>query len=77
MEETQTLVDPKVLLDLYEKLVEALNLLSTPPDATKITDPKELQSVLSQRLDAIHALTTKTMTTTALVTKSRQKQSSK
>jgi hypothetical protein len=53
------------LLGLYEKLVEALHLLSTPPDASKITDPNELRTLLSERLDAIHALTTKTMDTTA------------
>src|ERR1043166_8045711 len=52
------------LLDLYEKLVEALNLLSNPPEAGKINDPAECQTFLSQRLDSIHALTTKAMETT-------------
>jgi hypothetical protein len=55
------------LLDLYEKLVEALHLLSNPPDASKISDPAEWQKFLSQRLDSIHALTTKAMETTARV----------
>jgi hypothetical protein len=53
------------LLGLYEKVVEALHLLSTPPDKNKVTDPTELRTLLSERLDAIHALTTKTMQTTA------------
>lgn len=53
------------LLDLYEKLVEALDLLSTPPDIKKVTDPNELRALLSERLDAIHALTARTIETTA------------
>jgi hypothetical protein len=55
------------LIDLYEKLVEALHLLSNPPEAGKINDPAEWQTFLSQRLDTIHSLTTKTMETTARV----------
>jgi hypothetical protein len=55
------------LLDLYEKLVEALHLLSNPPDGGKISDPAEWLKFLSQRLDSIHALTTKAMETTARV----------
>ena len=53
------------LLELYEKLVEALHLLSTPPEGDQVKDPKELGALLSERLDAIHALTTKTMETTS------------
>ena len=55
------------LLSLYEKVVEAIHLLSTPPDISKVTDPNELRKLLSERLDGIHAITTKTMKTTALV----------
>ena len=55
------------LLDLYEKLVEALHLLSNPPEGGKINDPAEWQAFLSQRLDSIHALTTKAMETTSRV----------
>ena len=54
------------LLALHEKVVEAVHLLSAPPPAEKIADPKELQSLLSQRLDSIHAVTTKTMDTVGL-----------
>jgi hypothetical protein len=53
------------LIELYEKVVEAVHLLSTPPDGTSVTDPNELRSLLSQRLDAIHAITTRTMQTTS------------
>ena len=55
------------LLDLYEKLVEALHLLSSPPGGGKIGDPAEWQQFLSQRLDSIHVLTTKAMETTARI----------
>ena len=54
-------------LELYEKVVEAMHILSTPPDQTKITDPKDLQPLLTQRLDAINAITTKTIQTLAIV----------
>lgn len=55
------------LLELYEKVVEAVDLLSTPPDSTSITEPDQLRRLLGERLDGIHAVTTKTMQTTALV----------
>ncbi len=55
------------LLELYEKVVEAVDLLSTPPDINKVTDPDQLRTILGERLDGIHAVTTKTMQTTALV----------
>ena len=54
-------------LELYEKVVEAVHILTTPPDKTKVTDPAELQRLLTQRLDAIHAVTTKTIQTLATV----------
>ena len=57
------------LVELYEKVVEALHLLSTPPQGDNLTDQAQLNSLLSERLDAIHVLTTKTMETTASVKK--------
>src|SRR6266700_7461194 len=54
-------------LELYEKVVEAMHILSTPPDKTKVTEPAELQALLTQRLDAINAVTTKTIQTLAIV----------
>ena len=53
------------LLDLYDKVIEALELLSTPPEAGHVTDPKEVCRILSERLDAIRAITTKTRETVA------------
>jgi uncharacterized protein YicC (UPF0701 family) len=55
------------LLELYEKVVEAVHLLSTAPDKAKVTEPAELQALLSQRLDAIHAVTAKTIETLAVI----------
>ena len=57
------------LLELYEKVVEATHLLSTPPDAGEVTEPEKLRLLLSERLDGIHTITTKTMETTARVRK--------
>jgi hypothetical protein len=54
-------------LELYEKVVEAVHILTTPPDKTKVTEPVELQALLTQRLDAIHAVTSKTIQTLATV----------
>jgi hypothetical protein len=65
LKETQT----RELLRLYEKVVEAVSVLSTPPDRNAVSDPGELQSILSQRLDAIYTVARKTMEMTALVQK--------
>jgi hypothetical protein len=54
-------------LELYEKVVEAVHILSTPPDKTKVTEPVELQALLTHRLDAINSVTTKTISTLATV----------
>ena len=64
---TQTAARNGEWLELYEKVVEAVHILTTPPDKTKVTDPTELQALLTQRLDAIHAVTTKTIQTLATV----------
>ena len=53
------------LIELYEKVVEAIHLLSTPPENQSLNDPNELRTLLGERLDGIHAVTTKTMQTTA------------
>ena len=55
------------LLELYEKVVEAVDLLSTPPESGKVTDPDQLGRLLGERLDGIHAVTAKTIQTTALL----------
>lgn len=57
--------------DLYEKVVEAVHLLATPPDSTKITDPNDLRALLTERLDTISTVTRKTIDTIELVKKQR------
>ena len=58
------------LIELYEKVVEAIDLLSTPPDSKEVKDPNEVRTLLSERLDCIHAVTARTIkTTTAARTK--------
>ena len=53
------------LLFMYEKVVEGIHLLSTPPDISKVPDPSALRSVLGERLDAIRAITTQAIETTS------------
>jgi hypothetical protein len=67
LQQRQTQTDD--LLELYEKVVEAVDLLSTPPDVSKVNDPEQLRALLSERLDGIHAVTAKTIQTTALLRK--------
>ncbi|HEY0455638.1 MAG TPA: hypothetical protein VGE41_04645 [Verrucomicrobiae bacterium] len=55
----------KELLGLYEKVVEGLHTLSTPPGTAVELGPNELRDLLSERLDTIRTLTTKVMQTTA------------
>ena len=56
------------LAEMYEKAMEALNLLATPPGgAMEITDLAQLNGLLGERLDAIQKLTKKVMETTALL----------
>lgn len=59
------------LLTTYERLMEAIDLLSTPPATGNVTNPAELNGLLSERLDAIHAVTTKTLQTTAALRAAR------
>jgi hypothetical protein len=57
--------EDKDLIEMYEKLVEAIDLLSTPPDSSKVAGPNELRTLLGERLDSIHVLTQKTRKTTS------------
>jgi hypothetical protein len=52
------------IIDLYEKAIEALHLLSTPPAITQPISPEELRALLGDRLDSIHTLTQKLIDTT-------------
>ena len=57
------------LVEMYEKAIEAVDLLSRPPQAAEIPQPEQLPSMLSDRLDAIQRLARKVMDTTARLQK--------
>ena len=54
------------MLALYEKAVEALHLLSTPPATGENLEPDALLALLSGRLDTIRDLTQKLISTAAM-----------
>jgi hypothetical protein len=62
------------LLGIYEKIVEEIDLLSTPPEQASVKDPDALRNLLSERLDNIHSVTAKTITTIASVRAKEQSQ---
>ncbi len=53
------------ILELYDKAIEGIRLLATPPEPGSSLTPEELQALLSNRLDTIHSLTTKIVETLA------------
>ena len=63
----QTAGQPAELLELHEKVVEAVDLLSTPPVRNPSGEPPDLLPLLVQRLDAIHTITQKLGNTIALI----------
>jgi hypothetical protein len=63
----ERLIYHEQIVQMYETVVQSLNQLSTPPDVSKVTGPNELRSLLSERLDAIHTITSKTIDMTARV----------
>ena len=59
--------EDRAILELYDKAIEGIQLLATPPEAGSSLSPEELQGLLSERLDTIHTLTTKIIETLAAV----------
>ena len=57
------------LVEMYEKAIEAVNLLATPPQTQEVPTPEQLRSMLGDRLDAIQKLARKVMDTTARLQK--------
>jgi hypothetical protein len=57
------------LIEMYEKAIEAVSLLSTPPMSQDVPTPEQLRSMLGDRLDAIQRLARKVMDTTARLQK--------
>ena|SRR5437899_2676232 len=60
----QSAAKDQALLDLYQKVVESIDRISTPPQASDVADPDALRRLLSERLDAIHSITTQTRNAT-------------
>lgn len=57
--------EDRALIELYEKAVEAIQLLATPPPPGSDLTPEALQQLLGERLDTIRTLTSKIAHTTA------------
>ena len=55
------------LLELHEKVAEAVGILSTPPPRHPGEEPANLLPLLSQRLDSIHTIVEKLHATAALI----------
>ena len=60
------------LIEMYDKAIEAVGLLSTPPQTQDIPTPEQLRSLLGDRLDAIQKLVRKVMDTTARLQKASE-----
>ncbi len=57
-------------MGLYEKAMEAIGLLATPPNGGDALSPDALRSLLGERLDAICTLARKVTETTAALRES-------
>jgi len=62
----------KELFELHEKVVEAVDLLSTPPAEHSAEQAGALLSLLGQRLDGIHTITQKFLQTIATIKSQRE-----
>jgi len=49
------------IIDAFKKVVEAVQLLSTPPQPGDVKDTRQLQEVLGERLDSIREITSRTI----------------
>ena len=58
------------LIEMYEKAIEAVSLLSTPPQTQGMPSPDQLRTMLGERLDAIQKLARKVIDTTTRLQKS-------
>jgi hypothetical protein len=63
----QNSASARELFEVYEKVIEAIHLLSVPPETAKTLDASQLRSLLSERLDMIHSVTQRTIDTTAML----------
>jgi hypothetical protein len=61
------------LLELFGTVVASIHQLATPPQSAKSAGPDELRSLLSERLDAVRAITAKSIETLERVQAERGK----
>lgn len=66
------LLQAEPLFDVYERLLEAIHLLSTPPGKAGTLNADELRTLLGERLDKIHSLTTRAQETITPLTAARK-----
>ena len=55
------------LIELLNTVVSSILQVATPPESARQAGPDELRSLLGERLDAIRAITLKTLETTARI----------
>lgn len=60
------------LLEMLNTVVASILKLATPPESARTASPDELRSLLGERLDAIRAITLKTIETTARIDAERK-----
>jgi hypothetical protein len=51
------------LIDLFKTVTASILQVATPPESAKTAGPNELRSLLGERMDAIRAITIKTLET--------------
>ena len=55
------------LLGIYDTVISSIHQIATPPESAKSAGPDQLRSLLGERMDAIRAITIKTLETTARI----------
>lgn len=68
----QRAAEDSKLIDLFKTVVASILQVATPPESAKAAGPNELRSLLSERLDAIRAITVKTLETIARIERERR-----
>ena len=60
------------LIEMLNTVVSSILQLATPPESARSAGPDELRSLLGERMDAIRAITIKTLETTARIDAERR-----
>jgi hypothetical protein len=67
----QRAAEDSKLIELFKTVVESILQVATPPESAKSAGPNELRSLLGERLDAVRAITAKTLDTIARIQRER------